>query len=48
MVDLHKGQGELQCMGYIGTCMCHCEGEGILSRLVWDGVMKSESFDMYR
>ena len=36
------------CMGYIGTCMCHCEGEGILSRLVWDRVKKSESFDMYR
>ena len=48
MVDVHKGQGELQCMGYIVTRMCHCEGEGILSRLVWDGVKKSESFDMYR
>ena len=35
-------------MGYIGTCMCRCEGEGILSRLVWDRVEKSESFDMYR
>ena len=48
MVDLDKGQGEPQCMGYIGTCMCHCEGEGILSRQVWDRVEKSESFDMYR
>lgn len=33
-------------MGYIGTCMCHCEEEGILSRLVWDRVKKSESFDI--
>ena len=48
MVDLHKGQGEMQYMSYIGTCMCRCEGEGILSGLVWDRVEKSESFDMYR
>lgn len=33
-------------MGYIGTCKCRCEGEGILRRLVWDRVKKSESFDI--
>lgn len=26
-IDLHKGQGELQYMGYKGTCTCRCEGE---------------------
>ena len=33
-------------MGYIGKCMCRCEGEGILSRLVWERVKKSGSFDI--
>ena len=31
---------------YVGTCMCRCEGEGILGRLVGDRVKKSESFDI--
>ena len=26
-IDLHKGQREMQYVGYKGTCTCRCEGE---------------------